>query len=81
MSGIKSFEHFQEASTFDCAFDLFVSCFAVFRWAELKPACILLLVNTFSHAQIYSLCRTVLSISSVKEPFVRRKTLSEIEGQ
>ena len=58
MSGIKSFEQFQRGEYFDCAFDLFVSCFAVFRRAELKPACILLLVNTFSHAQIYSLCRT-----------------------
>ena len=58
MSGIKSFEHFQRGEYFDCAFDLFVSCFAVFRRAELKPACILLFVNTFSHAQIYSLCRT-----------------------
>ena len=26
-SGIKSFEHFQRGEYFDCAFDLFVSCF------------------------------------------------------
>ena len=58
----KSFEHFQRGEYFsDCSFDLFVSRFPEispsFRRAELKPA-FFLLVNTFSHAQFYFLCRT-----------------------
>ena len=58
--GIKSFEHFQRGEYFsDCSFDSFVSWFRLLSpgWSELKPA-IFLLANTFSHAQIYSLCRT-----------------------
>ena len=42
--GIKGFEHFLRGQYFsDCASDQFVSWF---RWVELKPACILLLVIT-----------------------------------
>ena len=57
-SGIKSFEHSKKASILiEHSIYLWV-VFAVSRWAELKPTCILLLINTFSHAQVYSLCRT-----------------------
>ena len=80
--GIKSFEHFQRGEYFsDCAFDLIVSWFRF-----LSPGCktrlySVYLVNTFSHAQIYSLCRTSFILLFSKEPFVRRKTFSEIDGQ
>ena len=84
--GIKSFEHFQRGEYFsDCALDfIFVSWFRPLSPGWIKNRLYsVYLVNTFSHAQIYSLCRTsfTLLFSQVKEPFVRRKTFSEIERQ
>ena len=84
--GIKSFEHFQRGEYFsDCALDfIFVSWFRLLSPGWIKNRLYsVYLVNTFSHAQIYSLCRTsfILLFSQVKEPFVRRKTFSEIERQ
>ena len=54
---------------------------SIYLWVE--PGCLysVYLVNTFSHAQIYSLCRTSFILLFSKEPFVRRKTFFEIEGQ
>ena len=57
--GIKSFEHFQRGEYFsDCAFDLFVSWFHLLSpgWIKTRLYSVYL-VNTLSHAQIYSLCR------------------------
>ena len=57
--GIKSFEHFQRGEYFfDCSFDLFVSWFRLLSPGWIKTHFFFKLVNTFSHAQIYSLCRT-----------------------
>ena len=57
--GIKSFEHFQRGEYFfDCSFDLFVSWFRLLSPGWIKTHSFFKLVNTFSHAQIYSLCRT-----------------------
>ena len=57
--GIKSFEHFQRGEYFfDCSFDLFVSWFRLLSPGWIKAHFFFKLVNTFSHAQIYSLCRT-----------------------
>ena len=58
--GIKSFEHFQRGEYFsDCAFDLFVSWFRLLPPGWIKTRLYSVnLVNTISHAQIYSLCRT-----------------------
>ena len=59
--GIKSFEHFQRGEYFfDCSFDLFVSWFRLLSpsWIKSPRPPFFKLVNTFSHAQIYSLCRT-----------------------
>ena len=57
--GIKSFEHFQRGEYFsDCAFDLFVSWFRFLSPGWKTRLYSVYLVNTFSHAQIYSLCRT-----------------------
>ena len=68
--GIKSFEHFQRCEYFfDCSFDLFVSWFRLLSPGWIKTHFFLKLVNTFSHAQIYSLCRTCFILSSVKEPY------------
>ena len=55
--------------------------FAFFCQAELKPACILLLVNTFSHAQIYYLYRTSFILLFSQRTICTLKTFSEIEGQ
>ena len=84
--GIKSFEHFQRGEYFsDCALDfIFVSWFRLLSPGWIKNRLYsVYLVNTFSHAQIYSLCRTsfILLFSQVKELFVRRKTFCEIQGQ
>ena len=43
---------------FDCSFDLFVSWFRLLSPGWIKTHFFFKLVNTFSHAQIYSLCRT-----------------------
>ena len=48
-----------------------VQCFAFFRRAELKPACILLLVVTvsfFTCPDLFTFAEPALSLSSVKEP-------------
>ena len=48
-----------------------VQCFAFFRRAELKPACILLLVVTvtsFTRPDLFTFGEPALSLSSVKEP-------------
>ena len=80
--GIKSFEHFQRREYLsDCAFDLFVSWFRFLSPGWKTRLYSVYLVNTFSRAQIYSLCRTSFILLFSKEPFVRRKTFSEIEGQ
>ena len=52
-----------------------------FAGLNLNPLFLLLLVSTFSHAQIYSLCRTSFILLFSKNHFVFRKTFSEIEGQ
>ena len=76
------FEHFQRGEYFsdNCAFELWVdfvssaSQFA-FRWAELKPACILLLVVKITFLTcldflIYlDAAEPALSLSSAKEPY------------